>query len=400
MSSSNRVSVLRTAMLGFIDMKPQIKHLYIHIPFCSGKCLYCSFYSELIDKDACGAFLESLSRELDMYLDDNTPAPATIYLGGGTPSILNAQQLEQLLGIIHSYMDCSNVTEWTLEANPGTLNNEKLRLMKEGGINRVSLGAQSFDDKVLKQMGRRHSAADISSSVADLRAAGFGRIGLDLIAGLPEVDVDGWKRDLVSAAELEPDHISIYALALEEKSVLYGKVRDGHICVPSESYQLDALIMAEEFLSQKGYQRYEISNYARPGSECLHNLSCWRGGDYVGFGPSASSRVGRKRWTNSANLSGYVSRLSSGLPPNNSAEILSTEMDATERLMFAFRLKEGVVLNSFEAANAPVDHWREALKEKERQGLVEQRKEKWLLTESGVHFADAVAEALIPPAHG
>jgi len=387
-------------MLRFIDMKPQIEHLYIHIPFCSGKCLYCSFYSELIDKDACGAFLENLTRELDMYLDDNTPTPATIYLGGGTPSILNAEQLEQLLGIIHSYMDCSGVTEWTLEANPGTLDSEKLRLMKEGGINRVSLGAQSFDDKVLKQMGRRHSAADISSSVADLRAAGFGRIGLDLIAGLPETDTEGWKRDLVSAASLEPDHISIYALALEEKSVLCGMVRDGHVCVPSESYQLDAVITAEEILSQKGYQRYEISNYALPGSECRHNIACWRGSDYVGFGPSASSRVGRKRWTNSASLSGYVSRLSSGFPPNNSAEILSTKMDATERLMFAFRLKEGVVLSSFETVNAPVDHWHEELREQERQGLVKEREGRWFLTETGLHFADAVAEALIPTAHG
>ena len=173
-------------------------------------------------------------------------------------------------------------------------------------------------------------------------------------------------------------------------------VRDGHVSMPSDEAQIQALATAEETLAEAGYRRYEISNYSRPGSECLHNLACWRGGDYVGFGPAASSRVGRERWSNSASLDGYVSRLLEGLPPNSNAEILSRAMDSAERLMFAFRLKEGVLLSEYRNEDLPVDHWHEALLEQERLGLVEQREGRWLLTETGYLFADTVAEALIP----
>jgi oxygen-independent coproporphyrinogen-3 oxidase len=357
--------------------------------------VYCAFYSELFDANTCNAFLESLERELDMCIDGES-SPETVYFGGGTPSILDNERLERLLQTIHDRMDLSKVVEWTLEANPGTLTDRKLSAVKAAGVNRISLGAQSFDDEVLRQMGRRHSATDISDSVETVRSAGFEKIGIDLITCLPGVDTDGWKRDLLAAARLEPDHLSVYALSVEEKSVLHAMVKDGHVSMPSEQVQIHALAIAEDILGGAGYNRYEISNYSRPGSECLHNLSCWRGGDYVGFGPAASSRVGRKRWSNSASLDGYVSRLFQGLSPNCDAEILSKEMDATERLMFAFRLKEGVFLNDFVTEDLPMDHWHQALLEQERLGLVEQRDERWFLTNTGCLLADAVAEALIP----
>ena len=373
-------------------------HIYIHVPFCSGKCAYCAFYSERFTPELCDNYLAGLNKELEMqYSSKSKPAPKTIYIGGGTPSVPDPERLRKLLTIISTHISTQNVDEWTVEANPGTLSPEKIHILLDAGVNRISLGAQSFDDDILQSIDRRHNATDTIETVEVLRKNGVTNISLDMIACLPGVNEQIWQTSLDQAIALEPEHISIYGLSIEPGSKFAREMANNTRQRPSDDLTIGALKQAADKLQCSGYNRYEISNYSRTGFECAHNVSCWRGEDYIGFGPGASSRSKLRRWTNKSNLSAYCNNLASDASPPRSKETVDAETDLTERLIFAFRLAEGVDLSSFQSRNDSVNECRtKILNRLVTEGLVSLIKDKWCLTEQGETFADLVAERLIP----
>lgn len=366
-------------------------HIYVHVPFCDGKCAYCAFYSELLDAGEADRYLEAVERELERLSPG--AAPATVYFGGGTPAILDTGRLARLCGTVLERVSTDKLVEWTVEANPGTLPADKIRMLRESGVNRISLGAQSFDDTVLKRIGRRHDAAAIAHTLEAVRSGGIQNVGLDLIACLPGVDDGGWRSTLRSAIEVGPDHISVYALSVEPGSAFARS----NVTEPVDDAVLESLKTAEDSLEAAGYKRYEISNYSKPGRECLHNLSCWRGEDYLGFGPAAASRDNLRRWTNRPDTNAFCNALIAGNQPPRDEEELAPGSDATERLIFAFRLSEGVSVDSLaHPETETAHHWGTTLERLRAEGLTERYGGAWRLTARGRALADHVASELIP----
>ena len=380
-------------------MKEACKHIYVHVPFCDGKCIYCGFFSELYDESAACLYSKAVGMELALLSDGVKYSPETIYFGGGTPSILSETALEELLNTVLMRVSTEKLREWTIEANPGTLSHAKLKLLKMAGVNRVSIGVQSFDDDILKSLCRRHCSADVADTVRAVHKAGIDNIGLDLIACLPGVDDRSWKKTLEEAISLEPLHLSVYALTIEKDTKLELLVNSGGISVVSDDAVLRTIAITESILGEHGFERYEISNFCRRGHECLHNLSFWRGEDYLGFGPSASSRDGLARWTNKSNVYEYISRLEAGGRPQHEAEVLSKGSDAVERFIFSFRLGQGVDLVDFcrkhGVDRAQGERWEKILSSLAGNGAVECVGRCWRLTSRGKALADYVAGELM-----
>jgi oxygen-independent coproporphyrinogen-3 oxidase len=371
----------------------RIEGLYVHVPFCDGKCHYCAFYSVPYSREKGAAWLAALKREAEAARSEFGPfAFSTVFLGGGTPTILPMDQLEELLDLIRCTLGAGDsVVEWTSEANPGSVDTDKLKVMKSAGVNRISLGAQAFDDGVLRQLGRRHSVKDIYTAVEAIKSAGFTNWGLDLIACVPGVSLEAWRESLRAAVALEPAHVSVYALTRDEGTRLD---RD-HLALLDDEEQLRMLELAEEVLGVAGLSRYEISNYARPGFECRHNLSCWRGENYVGLGCAASSRVGSRRWTNAADFESYLT------VDAREEEVLTPRNDLVERLVFGLRMTEGVDVEALLAAcglaRSPLEAGlRKTLARLEGERLMVLEEGRWRLTPRGRDLADHVAVELMP----
>ncbi len=363
-----------------------IRGIYVHVPFCDGKCHYCAFYSVPYTPDSAARWLRALAREMQPW---RGARPHTIYIGGGTPSLLPPAPWQELAGMLHATFKISPGTEWSVETNPGSVTTHGLRLMAGSGVNRISLGAQSFHDRELHLLGRRHKAADIPRAVAAIRAAGFTNYNLDLLAGIPGAAPRDWRRSLHCALSLKPPHLSVYALTPEEGTRLAQMAERQSIRLPDEEDQLAALDTAEKILRRAGYLRYEISNYARPGRACRHNMDCWRGGEYLGFGPAAASHFNRRRWQNLPNLAGYLAALENGRTPPRESENLTPELARTERLIFGLRLAEGVGCRLATAG------CQEALRKLTREGLTLRRRGRWHLTRRGRALADYVAVELL-----
>ncbi len=402
-----------------------IEGLYIHVPFCDGKCHYCAFYSVPYSREKGEVWLAALKREAEAARSEFGPfAYSTVFLGGGTPTLLPMDQLEKLLSLVSPHISstlvsskvdrdlpatagsdaarrsastsgCRCGSEWTSEANPGSVDGDKLRLMKSAGVNRISLGVQAFDDQVLRQLGRRHSVKDIYAAEEAIKSAGFTNWGLDLIACVPGVSAEAWRDTLCAAVKLDPTHVSVYALTREEGTRLDRDHQAGTVTLLDDDEQLRMLDLAEEVLGAAGLPRYEISNYARPGFECRHNLSCWRGENYVGLGCAASSRVGNRRWTNESDFESY---LAAGA---REEEVLTPLMDGVERLIFGLRMTEGIdleaILLACGLAGSPQEAvWKKTLARLEGEGLVVSGGSRWCLTTRGRELADHVAVELMP----
>ncbi len=379
-------------------MTPSPPSLYVHVPFCAGKCAYCAFYSERYDPALAHRWLAALETEITLVSRDlQFDSLKTIYLGGGTPTILEPPVLKSFLALIAKCTAPAIIKEWTIEANPGTLSRQKLKLLRQAGVTRISLGVQSFQDRVLLQVGRPHTSADTVAALYEAKKAGFNNIGLDLIAGLPGVSRKEWREGMERVVSLDVQHVSVYALTLEPATRLSRAVQAGACLIPDEETMLRLLEDAENILSSAAYVRYEISNYCKPGSECLHNLNCWRGLDYIGFGPAASSRIGLRRWTNQPDLNAYISALARGVLPQRDEEILNVQTDAAERLAFAFRLAEGVDFSTVQTCSpGQKDRWLQTLLTLARDELVEMTENgRWRLTRKGRNFADHVASELL-----
>lgn len=359
--------------------------IYVHVPFCDGKCAYCAFYSVRYEPALADRYLDSLERELAASLP---LAPETIYIGGGTPSVLSVRQIDRLCRLLRDGVATRRLVEWTIEINPGSVDAEKAAALAAAGVNRVSLGAQSFDDRILKTLGRRHAAADTVQAVAILRAAGIENIGLDLIACVPGCARAIWRATLRQAVALAPRHISVYALTNEEGTRLSRAIGRGAAALLSDEAQLAMLDLAETELTQAGFGRYEISNYAQSGFECRHNMACWRGEEYHGIGPAAASHVGLKRWTNQSDLSAYLAAIEVCRNPPRDIEVLTPALKRQERVIFGLRMAEGIALSI-----AP--EYTHALERLRADGLMDLRDGRWVLTARGRNLADYVAVELM-----
>lgn len=379
-------------------------NLYVHVPFCDGRCRYCALYSVPVAKGshrpvAYAAYpaAEALLRGLGGLVPD------TVYFGGGTPGALGAEGLETLAGSLRAKasIDLSRATEWTVELTPATASPELLATLGRLGANRLSIGAQSLDDATLRRIGRRHDAQAVRDAVANARAAGFRDVGLDLIAGLPGVSPAGWRMTVEAALALEPSHLSVYSLILEEGTPFSRDARAGRLALPGDDEVMDAIAWAGGRLAAEGFERYEISNYARPGFRCRHNLAVWRGEDYAGLGPAAASRIGARRRTNAPELDGYEKALAGNRPPPaENDETLDPESDAAERFVFGLRLSDGVAPAEFarrRPAAAPlVAKWERTLAALVPHGLVASPcPGRFALTRRGREVADAVIRELL-----
>lgn len=336
----------------------QIPSLYVHVPFCLKKCAYCAFYSLPLScfPEAINSFLQGISQEIECRRIKAPQGVFSLFLGGGTPTALSAEELDFLLGLIHkNFTFGSQAPEKTVEANPGTITADKLTVLRFYGINRISLGAQSFHDQMLQRIGRIHTASDIRSAVKLIRQAGIKNLNLDLIFGLPGQTIADWQDTLKQAVEMEPEHLSVYALTLEEDTP-FGRIyladhkKDDCALIPDDDLQADMYELAGGYLRDMGYIHYEISNFARPGYECHHNQAYWSGEDYLGLGPGAVSCLDGVRTKNREDIYLYQQMTSSGQMAFDPAEteILSLEQKVFEAMMLGLRTAAGIDFAVFE----------------------------------------------------
>lgn len=310
--------------------------LYIHIPFCQAKCTYCDFNSfagldELFDD-----YAAALVREMELV----EPAPIkTIYVGGGTPTVLPLEHLGTVLEGVRDVFVLNRDVEISIEANPGTLVPDKLRRLSALGVNRLSLGVQSFDRGELAQLGRIHSAAEAVTAFYSARQAGFDNINLDLIYGLPGQPIASWQDSLQRALDLQPDHLSLYALTVEESTPLAVAIGRNELPAPDPDLAADMYEFAQALLLSAGYLHYEISNWARtPGHVCQHNLTYWHNEAYQGIGAGAHSWRNTRRWSNTAYPQDYVTQVLAGQHPVAAEEIVSPELEMAETMIMRLRL--------------------------------------------------------------
>jgi len=361
-----------------------IRHLYVHIPFCARICPYCAFYKELLDRSQTQRFCDALLRELRQY---RHLVPSTIYFGGGTPTALPTSQLELLLRGLHEQLDFSQLVEWTFEANPGSLSPRKAKVLRKFGVNRISLGVQSWDDELLKLLGREHNARQAGESFRILRAAGFANINVDLMFALPGQRRAQWRTTLEKTISLQPEHISTYCLTYEEDTEFFRRHARGEF-VSDSDVDAELFEMTMSILAAGGYEHYEISNYAKPGFPSVHNQAYWSGQDYLGIGPSAFSTIGMWRWQNVCNYREYIERVFDCRSAIASRERLTSTMKRTEKIALSLRTSGGVSADL-------LDSFPNEVREFVRLGLLQKLNGSFILTHTGKSLADSVAEAFV-----
>jgi oxygen-independent coproporphyrinogen-3 oxidase len=318
--------------------------LYIHIPFCEKKCVYCDFYS-IEGSSMMGSFLKSLSREINLsaQFGQDRVTFETIYFGGGTPSLLSPSTVAGILDTLHRRFQIARAAEITLEVNPGTVDSEKLREFRQIGVNRLSVGIQSFHDHELKFLGRIHSAGEAKACVRSAQELGYNNVSLDLIFALPGQDLQDWEDNLSTAMSLSPQHVSAYSLIVEEGTPLARMVGRGEVHPTSEEAEAEMYLLAMEYLAAHGFEHYEVSNYARHGFHSRHNSLYWNHDSYLSFGPSAHSFwsgepfVRPTRWWNVASIGRYCGMLAREERPIQGEESLTRKDLLTEEIFLGLR---------------------------------------------------------------
>ncbi|MCX5838521.1 MAG: radical SAM family heme chaperone HemW [Deltaproteobacteria bacterium] len=377
--------------------------LYIHIPFCLSKCNYCGFYS-VTDRSLIPAFRSALCREMDLYRGWSASFD-TLYLGGGTPSVLPTADLEGLIADIRAAFAITGDAEITVEANPADIDAGLLTAFRRAGVTRLNIGVQAFDDGSLALLGRRHTTLQAITSIHRAHDAGFVNLGLDLIYGLPSAPAGeatspeadrafaAWLATLDAAIGLNPNHLSCYQLTLEEMTPLAERCRRGELILPDESRRADYFFRTAQIMEESGYCHYEISNFAHPGRESRHNRKYWDHVPYLGLGPAAHSFSGRERRWNRSAVDAYIGDLESGREPVESREILSDGQLRLEALFLGFRTRRGICLETFK-----IRYGRDLLTEKgdmlkrlSLEGLVEIREGFLRPTRAGMAVADSLA---------
>ena len=368
-----------------VEKLEPLRHIYVHIPFCARICPYCAFYKDLMDSAETERFCAAILAEIEQRATHLAVQPLTIFFGGGTPTALSTSQLEALLKGLGERLDLSQLQEWTVEANPGSVSPRKAAMLRDSGVTRISLGVQSWDDNLLRLLGREHNAEQAEKSFQIFREAGFSNVSIDLMFGLPGQTSSQWRETLEKTISLNPDHVSAYCLTYEEDTDFFERHARGELR-SSETEEASHFQIAMDALEAAGYEQYEISNYARPGFASLHNRAYWKGADYLGIGPSAFSTIGWERSQNVANYRAYSDRVLSGESPTDSVEKLTEDNKRSERVALSLRTRDGLPATLVQAQKT---------RELFDLGLLEQMNGNLVLTRRGRAVADSVAEALM-----
>ena len=366
---------------------------YVHIPFCTQICYYCDFSKVFIKNQPVDSYLEHLIEEYDSY---DIKKLRTLYIGGGTPTALSAPQLAFLLEKLTDKLDLSYLEELTIEANPGDLDQEKIAVLKDSPVNRVSLGVQTFNDRMLKQIGRSHSEKDIYENIANLKKAGFDNISIDLIYALPKQTMEDVKINVAKAIALDIPHMSLYSLILENHTVFMNRMRRGKLPLPKEDLEAEMFdyIIAE--LEKAGFEHYEISNFSKPGFESRHNLMYWDNAEYYGIGAGASGYVDGVRYKNHGPIRHYLQAVEAG-NARVQEEVLTLKEKMEEEMFLGLRKKSGVSKKHFEEkfGLSFEDQYGAVVSELTEQGLLVPDKDIVRMTKQGLFLGDTVAEKFI-----
>ena len=366
---------------------------YVHIPFCTQICYYCDFSKVFIKNQPVDSYLEHLIEEYDSY---DIQKLRTLYIGGGTPTALSAPQLAFLLEKLTDKLDLSYLEELTIEANPGDLDQEKIAILKDSPVNRVSLGVQTFNDRMLKQIGRSHSEKDIYENIANLKKAGFDNISIDLIYALPKQTMEDVKTNVAKAIALDIPHMSLYSLILENHTVFMNRMRRGKLPLPKEDLEAEMFeyIIAE--LEKAGFEHYEISNFSKPGFESRHNLMYWDNAEYYGIGAGASGYVDGVRYKNHGPIRHYMQAVEAG-NTRVQEEVLTLNEKMEEEMFLGLRKKSGVSKKRFEEkfGLSFEDQYGAVVSELTQQGLLVPDRDIVRMTKQGLFLGDTVAEKFI-----
>lgn len=378
-----------------------IASLYIHVPFCAHKCEYCAFYSEASSGELINRYVAALVRELEIVAHDLEPK--TIFFGGGTPSLLNLRQWETILHAM-ARLNLLGAEEFTIESNPATVSADKCKLLRDFGVNRVSMGVQSLDEKLLDRLGRIHSREQVFKSFDLLRKSGFDNVNLDLMFAIPTQTMDIWRDTLNEAMAMQSEHLSSYEVIYEDDTPLFHQLQAGEFSVDEEL----ACRMYEELISRSaaaGFRQYEIANFGRGGPDaqgipsraCQHNVNYWRGGDYHGLGPSATGYVRGVRTKNWANTQLYCEQLEKGKRAIESREELSPLRRAGETAAFGLRMNAGWPIETFQrVTNFDLRReWKSEMEQLQERGWAQITDGRFHLTPQGLRFADAAAELFL-----
>ncbi len=373
-------------------MKNDQAGLYIHVPFCLSKCGYCSFYS-ISSVHLIPEFIKAVVGEMAFYKSYFSSFD-TIYIGGGTPSLLSVQQIDDILKAVNNNFNIDQHSEITMEVNPGDVSLEYFQQLRKLGINRLNIGIQSFDDQILKFLGRRHTSKQAVFAFDAARKADFDNIGIDLIYGVSGQDIGDWKQTLKETLSFFPEHLSCYQLSLDEKTPLYKQYKNEGLKLSAENEALDFFMTTSQILTDAGYVHYEVSNFTRTDSlKSRHNMKYWNHTPYLGLGPAAHSFLDSKRWWNKAGVKTYLNAVGEGKNPVNKSEQLSKEQLALEALFLGMRTKDGINLEQHKACFGSdlMAEKRLIIKELIKNNLVELKNGFLYPTLAGMAVADSLA---------
>lgn len=367
---------------------------YIHIPFCTQICYYCDFSKVFIKNQPVDEYLEKLMEEVRFY---DLPALKTLYIGGGTPSALSAAQLRYLLTNLETILDLSQVEEFTIEANPGDLTADKIAVLKDSKCNRVSLGVQTFDDRMLKKIGRSHNQEQIYETIAALKEAGFYNISIDLIYALPGQTMEQVVDNVAKALALDIPHMSLYSLILENHTVFMNRQRRGNLHLPNEDVESDMFEYILSELEKNGFEHYEISNFTKPGFESRHNLMYWDNAEYYGLGAGASGYLNGMRYRNRGPIQHYLKSIREKGHARLHEEILSDKERMEEEMFLGLRKKSGISMARFEEKFGVSfqERYGQIVADLVAEGLLQCEGDQIRMTKKGLFLGDTVAERFI-----
>lgn len=377
--------------------------IYIHIPFCKQKCFYCDFISYANQDKYFKKYVQALNKEINNFIDNNEFEVQTIYIGGGTPSLIDAKYIEEILHIFEKRNLLKEVKEVTIEVNPGTVTEEKLRNYKNSGVNRLSIGLQSTEDKILKQIGRIHCYDDFLNTYKMAREVGFKNINVDLMIGLPNQKIIDVKNSLEKIIKLEPEppnHISVYSLIVEENTPIEKMLESGELELPDEELERNMYWYVKNFLELNGYKHYEISNFAKLGNESKHNLDCWNQKEYVGFGVAAHSYIDDVRYGNIGNVEEYIKNCENGeFGKNKVIDEVENDIFSKEKefMLIGLRKIEGVLIQDFKNkfGENPIFVFKDELKKLVDENLLIVDFDRIKLTNKGLDLANIVWENFV-----
>lgn len=362
--------------------------LYIHIPFCKKKCLYCDFNSYKIhDEDE---YIKALCEEIRTYLRDEEFKLKTVFIGGGTPTVIKYQNIGRIIDLIVPYI--KKDAEITMECNPESIDKISIREYYAMGINRLSIGLQAKQNELLETIGRIHSFEDFLYSYSIIRNQGFKNINIDLMFSLPGQTMDMWNETLENICSLKPEHISCYSLILEESTPLYSLIKSGKLTVPDEDVDRNMYHLAEKVFSNLGYKQYEISNFAKEGYKCVHNLIYWKNGEYLGVGAGSHSKINSKRFWNVKDVKQYIDKIKNKKSCIEGFENINIDEDMWETILLNLRLNEGINISEFNKKYEKdfMSIYGDVVIELQKEDLLEKKGDKIVLTERGRDLSNIV----------